>query len=150
VWLPNALALKFPKAGERWEWQWLFPGAEWSVDPESGIRRRQPVHPGSYSEALKVAVREGGIEKRVTSHVLRHSFATHLLESGKDIRTIIPPASGSAKWLLARKRRFAPGSQELPGHSKVTTTEISTHVAVGIGACGVISPLDTLTGCGAT
>lgn len=129
--LPTALARKMPKAGERWEWFWLFPARKLSVDPESGIRRRHHLHGECYTRALREAVASAGIEKRVKSHDLRHSFATHLLEAGTDIRTL----------------------QELLGHADVKTTEIYTHVAQNLSACGVRSPLDHLMiekwpGCG--
>lgn len=120
--LPRALALKFKNAGQRWEWFWLFPAQEVSRDPDTGIIRRHHVHPKVYSAALQRAAKKAGIEKRFTSHAFRHSFATHLLEDGKDLRTI----------------------QELLGHSDVRTTEIYTHVAKNIGKSGVKSPLDTI------
>lgn len=122
--LPGALARKFSKAGTRWEWFWLFPAPEPSIDPETGIERRHHVHPGTYTNALQRAVKEAGIEKRMTSHGFRHAFATHLLESGKDLRTI----------------------QELLGHADVRTTEIYTHVAQGVGGTGVKSPFDVMAG----
>jgi integron integrase len=119
--LPGALERKMPKAGERWEWFWLFPGRNPSRDGEDGKMRRHHIHSSPYSEAITGAARAAGIEKRVTSHALRHSFATHLLERGTDIRTI----------------------QELLGHEDVKTTEIYTHVAKGVNGCGVRSPLDS-------
>ncbi|MCB1208910.1 MAG: integron integrase [Verrucomicrobiales bacterium] len=122
--LPGALERKFSKAGTRWEWFWLFPAPDLSTDPESGTVRRHHVHPGTYTNALQRAVRDAGIEKRVTSHGFRHAFATHLLESGKDLRTI----------------------QELLGHADVKTTEIYAHVAIGVGGTGVKSPLDLMVG----
>ncbi len=121
VWLPEGLDRKYPKAGVSWEWQWLFPSRELGVDPATGIRRRHHVSDSYFQRALKEAATAAQIDKRVTPHVLRHSFATHLLESGTDIRTV----------------------QELLGHESVETTQIYTHVMQKPGL-GVRSPLDAL------
>jgi len=119
VWLPRGLERKFPAAGTQWQWQWLFPMAEWSQDRQTGIIRRHHVLDGTFQRVIKEAAGQAGIDKRVTPHVLRHSFATHMLESGVDIRTV----------------------QDLMGHANVETTQIYTHVMAcpGIGAP---SPLD--------
>lgn len=126
VWLPGALARKLRRAAESFEWSWLFPARQVSVDPESGIARRHHLHGKVYNEAIKRAAMEAGIEKQVTSHALRHSFATHLLEAGTDLRTI----------------------QEILGHEDITTTEIYLHVATGVNGLGVVSPLDVAASCG--
>ncbi|HYP16993.1 MAG TPA: integron integrase, partial [Opitutus sp.] len=121
VWLPEGLARKYERAGETWEWQWLFPSRELSTDPVTGIVRRHHVIDTTFQRLAKRAAHRAGINKRVTPHVLRHSFATHLLESGADIRTV----------------------QELLGHESVETTQIYTHVMQKPGL-GVRSPLDQL------
>jgi integron integrase len=119
VWLPEGLARKYQGAGEKWEWQWVFPSRETSIDPTTGIRRRHHTSDGAFQNAIRRAAKAAGIDKRVTPHTLRHSFATHLLEGGADIRTV----------------------QELLGHESVETTQIYTHVMQRPGV-GVRSPLD--------
>lgn len=121
--MPNALARKMPNASISWEWFWLFPQDHESRDPDTGVMRRHHVHASVYGEAIRRAAKKINANKRITSHVLRHSFATHLLESGTDIRTI----------------------QDILGHADVKTTEIYTHVAVGQNGRGVRSPLDAHT-----
>jgi len=117
--LPGGLERKFPNAGKEWPWQWLFPSKKLSTDPRSKVVRRHHVHPSNFQRHIKKAARQAKIPKRVTVHTLRHSFATHLLEDGYDIRTI----------------------QILLGHSSIRTTMIYTHVA-GKNLLGVRSPLD--------
>jgi site-specific recombinase XerD len=121
VWLPDAVSRKYPQAARSWGWQYVFPARERSVDPRGGSIRRHHMNEEGIQKAVSRAVREAGITKLATCHTLRHSFATHLLESGSDIRTI----------------------QELLGHRDVATTMIYTHV-LNRGGLGVKSPLDQL------
>jgi integron integrase len=121
VFLPGALDRKNPKAGLTWGWQWVFPMAQLSVDPRTGLQRRHHVQDQSFQRAFKKAVNQAGVDTPATPHTLRHSFATHLLQARYDIRTV----------------------QELLGHSDVSTTMIYTHV-LKVGGAGVLSPLDAL------
>lgn len=119
VHLPYALERKYPAAGKSWGWQYVFPSGNRSVDPRSGKTRRHHLDEQTIQRAVKQAVRSAGIVKAATPHTLRHSFATHLLQKGQDIRTV----------------------QELLGHEDVQTTMIYTHV-LNRGGHGVTSPLD--------
>lgn len=121
VYLPEALARRHKNGGKDWRWQWLWASREISKDPRSGMLRRHHVLDGAYQRAVSDAAKRAGLNKRITSHALRHSFATHLLEDGVDIRTV----------------------QELLGHANVETTQRYTHVMQNPGI-GVRSPLDSL------
>jgi integron integrase len=119
VYLPGALEKEYPNAGKEWAWFWLFPSKSLSVDPRTLTVRRHHIHPASLQKAFKTAVEKAGVAKPASVHTLRHSFATHLLENGYDIRTV----------------------QELLGHKNLQTTMIYTHVA-SRNVMGVRSPLD--------
>jgi site-specific recombinase XerC len=121
--LPGALGKKLPNVGREWPWQWCFPATRHHVERESGRKRRHHMHETVVQHAVRRAVFASGIAKRATCHTFRHSFATHLLENGIDIRTV----------------------QELLGYKEVATTMISTHV-LNRGPAGVQSPADRLLG----
>lgn len=138
VWLPDAIARKFPRADVSWTWHWVFPSAVLSKDPRADVRRRHHGYEQSVVRAIGQASNRARIEKKVTAHTLRHSFATHLLESGVDIRRVAAPAHPCACGI-----RTSCASQELLGHSDVSTTMIYTHV-LSSSAAGTRSPLDVL------
>lgn len=120
--LPHALERKYPNTGRQWGWQYVFAAADYSTDPRTGVIRRHHIHEKTIQRQVKEAAQRAGIDKPAHPHTLRHSFATHLLETGHDIRTV----------------------QELLGHSDVSTTMIYTHV-LNRGGRGVTSPLDRIS-----
>jgi integrase len=122
VHLPSALARKYPNAAAEWRWQYVFPAGSRGTDPRTNTIRRHHLHESVIQKAIKQAARDAGLTKRTSCHTLRHSFTTHLLMAGYDIRTI----------------------QELLGHKDVKTTMIYTYVLNKSGGRGIVSPADTI------
>jgi len=122
VYVPNALAVKYPNIGTEWGWFWVFPAENYSTDPETKIYRRHHIYESGIQRTVKAARLEAGVAGHVTPHTFRHCFATHLLQDGYNIRVV----------------------QELLGHKDVKTTMIYTHIMMPGGQAGVVSPLDEM------